>query len=400
MQYNREDIEAILQSSYYDQRTDYVWKYIMGEREELDGVKFPIPGLESFLVMHEMLKKRNKTLAAFLEEWNTTEHPGLESCSYDEASDTLQVQARSFVFIYHKKLKEFHFEAFPHIAENIGLLSRITHKKYRKSDLFSLSYLVELDEQLFSRYDERQKIKAWRKSSQFEKDIAYCELMIPFIMQDTDKRIIQLGEFKRLNIILSRNDKVRIGIVQDYSPEEMIAMPCYPRSEWQQGITAAFEELDRQYTEEQRIHAIQMKEWSDELTQIALRKTPYNVIERRLKYQIDKESDNQTDDMKPSEQLLDKALMYIVDLSAPLVAYSGPNEIIRDHYAMLLSVDDNDRIKINVDTLQWWEPETFDLEDYEEKFRIWWSQLLLSECKYAKQCALDPEHNNPLYLPF
>ena len=230
IQYSREEIESILQISYYDRRTDYVWKYLMGDAPELEHILYPIPSLESFLVMHRMLKKRDRSVESFLEEWQMTEHPGLIDCQYSQRSGIIRIKARSFVLTYRSKLNDFHFVAYARIAKSIGLMERITRKRYRRSGIFSLSCLAELDEQLYSRYAEREKVKAWRKTPQFELDCQYCKAMIPVIMQDAETKVRHLGSSRLLNIILHANDKVRIGIVRDYSPEEMISMPCYPLS--------------------------------------------------------------------------------------------------------------------------------------------------------------------------
>lgn len=457
-QFSQEDIECILQNSYYDRRTDYVWKYLLGHVVDLETKLYPIHNLESFQVMHDLLRKRSRTVAKFLKEWQTTDHPELIDCQYNERSGILRLKARSFTLTYRSKCNEYHFVTYAKIARCIGLENRITVKRYRKGGLFALALLQELDQQLYSRYDEKQKVMAWRRSPQFAIDCQYCKDMLPFIMQDAEQRSDSLGADKRMNIILSGNDKVRIGIVQDYSPEEMISMPCYPRAEWKQGIDAAFTALEIKQKEELEQHAIEMQQWSDELSKIALCKRPFSIEERSTKYISDHLVDNYSKmvlaealgneqevltalekefkkrdevtnrqglnkmmrdlyismqeerdrdylaslEKKKSSQhpLLVELMKYIIQQSAPLVTYTGDNPNVRDNYSMFLYVVDSNRVKILIHFSDWEASEIFEIKNYQTEFRIWWSQQMLKECKYAKQCAIDPEHNYPFDLPF
>lgn len=282
--YTIKEIECILQTGYYDRRTDYVWKTVVGEDFELVKVLYSIPSLESFEVMHTMLNERTESVSDLLEAWQGSEYPGLLGCHYSQRSGILRIKARSFVFTYRSKLNEFHFSVYAKVAKSISLNERIMQKKYRKSGIFPLRLLRELDEQLYSRYEESEKLKAWLKTPQFKIDCQYCEAMIPFIMQDAEKKVRQLGEDRRLNIILHDNDKVRIGIVKDYSPEEMMSMPCYPREQWQEGIRLAFASLEKEYVAELEAHRIKMQEWSDELSKIIAGKAPFSIEERSVNY--------------------------------------------------------------------------------------------------------------------
>lgn len=40
------------------------------------------------------------------------------------------------------------------------------------------------------------------------------------------------------------------------------------------------------------------------------------------------------------------------------------------------------------------------IDDYKTRFRVWWSQLLLKECKMAKEASLNPENCRDGELPF
>lgn len=511
--YKKDDIEKILQRSYYDRRTDYVWNYLIGDKQDLIKDPYPIPDIDSFLVTHEMMKMRKATIAEFLEQWDTTEHPGLTECTYNKKSGTLRVTARSFRFTYREKANEYHFMAYAEVAKAIRLENRELKKIYRKNGLFPIECLMELDEQMYSRYSEKKKLLKWRKSPQFELDRSYCEQMIPFIMKDAQiwQRDLRYGQ--RLNIILDGNDKVRISIVEAYSPEEMMSMPSYPRKDWQKGITATFDKMEKDYAENLERQAKEAREWSEELTRIVLGKTPYSIdrncinrhfgsddrkyitklinaavgipvetnsTPRKLEFFFmtkdkytsndEEETENCTtkvynafsievnmqkriatitlkeeianalnyervteikipdqteidgnllkmDDISlmdeyenylttqerlksPLHQQLIEEVRYIIEQTAPLIAYTGTNEIIKCGYLLMMETEDNDKIRVKAHFSDWNEAETFSLDDYRSTFRVWWSKMLLRECKNAKEQALNPKINPLLDLPF
>lgn len=511
-EYNREDIESILQIYYYDRRTDYVWKYIMGDGPELENKLYPIPSLNSFNVMQYMQKSRNKSVSVFLAEWKEKSHPGLIDCTYNKRSGILRLKARSFDYTYHTKLNLGLFVTQPDIAKYIGLEDRFCKKRYRKSGMYTLAHLAELDEQLYSRYSEIEKVKEWKKSPQFDIDCQYCNQMIPYIMQDAESKKSLLGYNLRLNIILIGNDKVRIGIVRDYSPKEMIAMPVFPRTKWQEGIQSAFTALDEANAIKLEQRTKELQQWSQELSEITLGKTQFcldskqinyasfgddsytnavlhsalgvkeeankkknkldthflnrgllgmtadvdtslsyeyptfgitfNTKERyatitlkpeiatALNYEIenkvkipsnlklnerslyvfdyslqDRYKDYITSEerkQRPQHRFLVEEVKYIIQISAPLLAYSGTNQNILDNYFMTMTIEQDDSITLNVRLSNTYTNVNFTLDDYRTAFRVWWSQLLLNECKYAKQCSLDPAHSYPFEvdLPF
>lgn len=510
--YYREDIEDILQISYYDRRTDYVWKHIMGDAPELENKLYPIPSLDSFKVMHYMQKKRTMSVSDFLTQWKEKPHPGLIDCTYNKRSGILRLKARSFDFIYRTKLNQGLFVAHPDVAKSIGLQDMVSRKQYRKSGMYTLAHLTELDEQLYSRYAERLKVKKWKESPQFDIDCQYCSEMIPFIMEDAEKKRELLNYDQRLNIILKDENEVRIGIIRDYSPTEMIAMPVFPRSEWKEGIRSAFAALEQEYNRELEQRTIELQQWCDELSKILLGKTPFCVDAGRLHYSsqgfdtytdlvlksalgIEKKEQKATNKLdtylltkgllrkkadvdtsrcydfptfhisfcteeryavitlkpeiaaalnyeienkvkiphnmkldtvtlevfdydlqdsyhdylaaekrklRPQHELLIEEVKYIIQQSAPLLAYSGTNQKILDLYSMNLLIEGDDTIRVMVDLCTRNESKSFDLDNYRTAFRVWWSQLMLKECKYAKECTLDPAHHNPFVydLPF
>lgn len=510
MKYKKNGIEDILQSAYYNRRTDYVWKYLLGNKKNPEINPYPIPGLEYFVMMDDMLKKRRRTLEEFLKACKTESRPELRDCTYNKRSGILRVYARSFTFTYRAKLNEFHFVVSSKIAKTIGLEERMMTKRYRKDKLFDLYYLAFLDDEIYSRYTEILRVKEWRKSAQFEQDWKYCEAMIPFFMQDAESKKRKLGYTKRLNIILEDDDKVRIGIIEHYTPEEMMAMPSYPRDQWQEGINAAFAALDQSYALELLAHAKTMQAWSDELSDLVLGKTPYSIEEHIGKYRQEHYDANRytvkviddalgipekhedtlkkmnmmfmskgysdVDDYCPDKlelttfrvdfdwqnriatitlneevartlnyepvsivkiprdrqintilissesltllhdyedclnyqqkmnsplhHLLVEAVRYIIQQTAPLVAYTGDNALIRDNYGLDIMINDSDDIVVYARFSNWQDSETFTLENYRTMFRVWWSQHLLKECKYAKQCALQPDDNHPFDMPF
>lgn len=510
--YNKDDLGIIFQSSYYDTRTDFVWNYILDDKFDNDPI--PIPTIDCFLVMHEMEKNRELTTEAFLEAWKTTGHPELTSCSYSPRSGILRVKARTYTFTYREKLKEYHFVVPAKIAKAISVESRELKKRFRRGGLFPLSLMAELDEQMYDRYDEQVKLRAWRKSPQFAEDIAYCKQMIPVIVDDAEARKRYLVEGRRLNIILEGNDRVRIGVIEVYSPEEMKAMPVYRREDWHQGILAAFEAAKKKYDTELELCGRALREWSDELSRIVLGKAPYSVEQRpncylsyhaidRYMYRLilaalglppqEEDATPRTRNFfiiprgrrraaEPDEQKrtltyetfsavvdrpkrtvtitikeeiarflhyepvtvlkirrdaliteewlsdedytlqheysyaldlqqrersalhpqLVEMVRYIIDQTAPLIAYTGTccREIFRE-YEIHLTIDDNNRIEVGIRTSDSYKRETFELDSYRTAFRVWWSRLLLTECKRAKELALHPERGWPFdYGPF
>lgn len=114
-------------------------------------------------------------------------------------------------------------------------------------------------------------------------------------------------------------------------------------------------------------------------------------------YQVSLERKN-----TPQHALLVEEMKYIIQQSAPLIAYTGTNQQIWGSYYMYLYVVEDDKVKVTASFSNWRATETFTLDSYQTEFRVWWSQQLLKECKYAKQCALNPEVNYPFDggLPF
>ena len=335
--------------------------------------------------------------------------------------------------------------------------------------------------------------------------------MVPTIMKDADTRKRQLYIGQRLNIILEGNDRVRIGMVEDYSPEEMYAMPSYPRAAWQQGIQKAFEQLETEYNEEVERTRVELTELSQELTQIALGKAPYDmrILHERYRssqdsysrllicdvfglreeprrwshqheiaqpyisyvayigkgckkvsrfegeaftYEAHKTGDSATITMKdealakalnidmvgmiritreyritpeilaeydeyimnqyreyllrqenrqrPQHALLVEALKHIFEVTAPLIAYDGENGSLRSQYELRWEVADDDRLMIQVTLHGRTERQSFTLDDYKSRFRVWWAQLLLTECKLMKEASLHPEDNLSYDIPF
>lgn len=501
-------LTEILNCSHYDQRTDYIWQFITNNLKDRRRGYFRIPSLEAFVAMGEMLKCRKLDIPTFMDEWEQTEHPGLLECSYNERSGIVRLKSRTFTFVYRSKTNEYHYTAFAAVARSCMLKSRETHKKYVKGGLFPIAHLVELDEQLYSRYAAAQKLEAWKKSPQAKLDIEYCRQMVPTIMQEADTRKRQMHMWERLNIILEGNDRVRIGLVEMYSPEEMIAMPSYPREEWQQGILKAFDQLSNRYREEMEQKRAEMTQLSEELTQVTLGKTPYDAENLQRHYEdevwrhayvrqllydalgkelqpekwehqkeffqpyitflagnsrsprvhrfeaetfiyeadttghdatitireealakmlnVDRTSKIgntssisitaemlteydgyikqkyreftlcQQRQQRPQHAQMVRMLRHIIEVTAPLIAYTGENATLRDNYKLKWGVEDDDSIMLQANFRDRSERQYFSTADYTSRFRVWWSQLLLKECKLAKEASLNPEaHLSP-----
>ena len=510
--YSKKDISDILACSYYDQRTDYVWQHIVGSGENKE--RFQISSLESFLAMSEMLRHRSLDIAQFLNEWDTTEHSGLIECKYNGKTGILHLRTRTYKFTYRSKTNEYDYSVYTEVARNCLLVKKETHKKYVKGGLFPLSYLVELDEQLYSRSESAQRLNSWKKSRQCKLDIEYCRKMLPVIMRDAKQLKKKLTAIQRLQVILEGNDHVRIGWVERYSPEEMLALPSYPREEWQLGIQRAFEQLDYNYNQKIENVRLQMVRLSEEMTQITLRKLPFDtynngknygvgpnydaysflltdeVFGNGLKHQkwshqkelfqpiinyvafqtkvqtlnhvryeadtfiaeidsmgktatitmkdeviaqaLDIEPVCQIPDLKkhrlatemfdlydkyikqkyedhlfiderlkrPQHRHLVEALKHIVDITSPLINYAGDYDFIQENYSLNWNVDSDDNIRISVKLRHNTKRESFTLDDYKSRFRVWWSQQLLSECKFAKEASLNPEQHLNNDQPF
>lgn len=505
-------LSEILNCSYYDLRTDYIWQSILNNRKDRGREYFRIPSLEAFMAMQEMLKCRKYDIPTFMNEWEREEHPGLLTCSYNERSGIVRLQSRTFTFVYRSKTNEYLFTAFAAVARSCMLKNRATRKKYVKGGLFPIAHLVELDEQLYSRYAAAQQLEAWLKSPQSKLDIQYCRDMIPTIMQDADDRKKKMHMWESLNIILEGNDRVRIGLVESYSPEEMKTMPCYPREEWQQGIQKAFELLDNRYHDEIEQKRDEMTQLSEELTRIILGKTPCDasdllshygddamrdayetallyaalgkawqpakwVHQKELfqpfitflagssrspkvsRFEADKfiyEADvaglDATITMKdeamakmlnadmtsrienpqsiritpemlteydgyimqkyedyltcqqrqqqPQHAQMVDMLKHIIEVTTPLIAYTGRNTTIRDQSRLKWSVEGDDTIMVQISLPERTERQYFTLDDYKSRFRVWWSRLLLQECKLSKEASLDPASHLSPDLPF
>lgn len=128
------DLSEILNCSYYDHRTDYVWQYILNNQRERRRDYLCIRNLESFVAMGEMLKCRQYDIPTFMKEWENTEHPGLLECSYNERSGILRLKSRTFTFVYRSRTNEYLFTAYAAVARGCMLKNRETYKKYVKGD--------------------------------------------------------------------------------------------------------------------------------------------------------------------------------------------------------------------------------------------------------------------------
>lgn len=509
MQYNPRDVELILQRSYYDLITNDAWALVLGHSPD-ELYHRNLPDLEAFQAMYLLLRNRTLRVEDFLQEWNTTSHPGLISCNYNAKSGILQVKTRTFRFTYHAKRNEYVFVVYAKVAKAIRLIQPRTVKRYKRDKLCAVSRLTALDDELYSRYSGEMSLQKWCQSPQRAFDALYLRGMLPAIMHDAERRRKWLGEYRRLYIVLNGPEKVRIGIAEYYSPEEMQAMPVYPREAWQQGILAAFGQLERDYQAALDVHAVAMRRWSDELLNVIQHKTPYNIqgqqhlfravdddflytdriIQEALGNQREPSTEDHTLDFyffstgraktsasdpiteynlpscavsldrqrkvctvslldeiarvlgftpvteipitpntRIDTELLDafdqslsqqyhgellrqqrmasteharlvEAVRYIIKLSAPLVAYNGLVEELYGSYSLWFKVDEDCKIRVSADLTHSYSTETFTLDDYQDKFRVWWAQKLMMEYKYSKVCAQNPEDNHPFDIPF
>lgn len=513
-----EIIPSYIECSYYDLRTDYIWQYIAKGPEKRLLDEYLIPGPESFKVMSDMLKSRNLTISDFIAEWQNTEHPELQECNYNERSGILRLKSRTFTFEHRTKTNEYHYVVRADVAKYCRLKKRETRKMYKNGGLFALGHLSELDEQLYSRYDAARKLEAWKRSRQRKVDIDYCRAMLPYLEQQgrAYEKVLKTKAGQALNIILEGNDRVRIGFVELYSPEEMHALPSYSREDWQLGIDKSLLQLKAAYDNEVEQIRDEMTALSEELRQIILGNAPINpdmVHERyslkekdpccsyeqvllddafgirqetkkwlhqeqlyqetfyfswialdsdrkvtgrfeaktfiyettrtgkhatitmkdealakalnidmvsevasRKNYPVMKGMLREYDDFiaenyrrylhcqakrqQPQHQQLVEALQHIIQVTSPIVAYAGTNKTIQEKYSLSWKLEEDDRITVEARFCLGGGQQTFALEDYRSQVRVWWSQLLLKECKCAKERSIHPEDYLLPDLPF
>lgn len=238
-------LAEILQCNYYDIRTNYAWHVVMGRRQELKAEFFPIPDLESFEVMQRILTNRHLTVEQFISLCQSKASLQNLTCYYDE-KQILTVRARTYTFNYYAETWAMDWEVDQEVCHTIGLKLPSWLRQAQSPNLFDPERLAELDEELYFRYSTRRQLRDWCHSPQFKIDCQLLREMLPFIEEEGRKLHLAFQvQQSQLNIILEGNDRLRIGLVKDYTPEEMRRLPSYPRQDWMLGIHEAFDSLSR-----------------------------------------------------------------------------------------------------------------------------------------------------------
>lgn len=241
-------LENVLEHNYYDVRTNHAWHIALGLEGELAGEYFSIPDLGHFLVMNKVMSNRAYTIAQFMAICSKNRKLKHLKCDYDPAVQILTVRSRTFTFNYYAQSWAMSWEVDREVCNVIRLTLPSWLRQPRSANLFHPLRLAELDDELFFRYDSRLKLKEWKSSDQSKKDLKLLKKIIPYIKQEAPdyERALLIAKSK-LNIIFEGNDKLRIGLVQNYTPQEMLSLPSYPRDDWQMAIKQTFEQEQDHY---------------------------------------------------------------------------------------------------------------------------------------------------------
>lgn len=293
---NLEEISSVLTISYYDRWTDAVWKYVF-DKIDTDNLFF-IHSLSDFEVMLNMLKFRKTDVKSFLADWKQSDKKIVTECKYDESTGILNITTRTMVLFFNENTPEFGITVNKEIADAIHLENQVHWQEVQRPHMFRLTDLEKLDKELYRRYSEKLEQKEWIKTEKFQNDVAFCKQMLPVLQEhiQTRKDLFSVCEFE-LNIILCDNDKVRIDFIEDYTPEEMMGMHVYQRSEWKDGINKTFEKLDLRYEMVRKRAIAKAVEWNDVLISAMKGEQPYEINIKRYYSEMSNPRANKTEYM-------------------------------------------------------------------------------------------------------
>lgn len=240
---NNHILKNVLEHTYYDVRTNHAWHIALGLKDELAKEYFSIPDLGHFLVMNKVMSNRSYTIAQFMAICGKNRKLKHLKCDFDPSEQILTVRSRTFTFSYYAQSWAMNWEVDREVCGIIRLLSPSWLRQPRSANLFHPLRLAELDDELFFRYESRLKLAEWNSSDQSKLDLKLLKEIIPYIKQEAPDYVHALLIAKsKLNIIFEGNDKLRIGLVQNYTPQEMLNLPSYPRDDWQKAIKQTFEQ--------------------------------------------------------------------------------------------------------------------------------------------------------------
>jgi len=244
---------------------------------ELKKEFFDIPNLDSFEVMHKVMNNRTYSISDFIQLCSKKPELKHLECQYDEQRQILTVRTRTFTFTYFAESWAMDWEVDQEVCELIHLKMSNWLRQPRTPNLFHPIRLAELDDNLFFRYNSRLQLKQWRESEQFEEDCQLLREMIDYIEDEAPAYLTTFNaNLSLLNIIFDGNDKLRIGMVEQYTPKEMMSLPTYPRESWEEGIHNALEVQRNSYLQKvQGIHEA-YEQMVQELKTAMSMKTPIN----------------------------------------------------------------------------------------------------------------------------
>lgn len=248
----------ILQYKYYDVRTNYAWHIVLGYREELRKELFTIPNLGDFEVMTQILNKLEYSIDEFIHLCDTLPELSNLWCQYDEQTQCLTVRSRTFTFNYFAKSWAMDWEVDAEICQAIKLKNPNWLRQPKWDKLFHPKKLAKLDEDIYFRYQLRQELKSWVNTPQYKED---CQLLteIALFIESVSPEYqfyVETND-KLLNVILEGNDRLRIGMVESYTPQEMQSLPSFLREDWKEGVIQALEGQKTEY--ENRLKALHEK---------------------------------------------------------------------------------------------------------------------------------------------
>lgn len=283
---NHEFSSTILECRYYDVRTNYAWHIVLGYREELRKEFFTIPDLGSFEVMSQILNKLDYSIDEFIDLCDTL--PELRNlwCQYDEQTHCLTVRSRTFTFNYYTESWAMDWEVDAEICQAIKLKNPGWLRQPKWGMLFHPAKLAELDENLYFRYELRQKIKSWVNTPQYKADCQLLTEIAVFVEEvSPDYQFYVNVNEKLLNVILEGNDRLRIGMVKSHTPKEMQDLPSFLREDWKEGVMQALEgqktEYEKKVNDRHEKYESSIRELTDLVTQRA--KADTTVILNRFR---------------------------------------------------------------------------------------------------------------------
>lgn len=430
----------ILQSCYYSERTHYLWQYIAnGQQAPAKNHQVIIKSIDDFAVMQSILSYLRYTPSAFAEICQRNRRYAHLRCSLSHNQQILQVESRTFVLKFSAHTHRCTIDLHPEVKDTLGI--RNPHWSHKLSAIFAPSRLYELDKQLHSRYQSKIDLQQWIHSEQFDIDLAYFNQMPSYILSLYAEMQMPKPIGQQLNIILEGNQRVRIGMVNDYSPEEMMELPSYPREQWREGIQRAFtgfkDEMQQMKEEflstftpvfEAVKQVMAGQATHNELpNRRSIRLTTYEGVSRQLLADIygdnqdsrsidDEHSateqteamfqtgiddpmllkmmrDNAAWDARESQAFIQsadyqptlEAIRHILHVTAPLIAYNGPEHSVNEHYKLHIQINNDTMLNVSVTMFNHHRVSCqFDTADIKRTFRPWWANRQIEELKRLK----------------